>query len=172
MSRWNELKYSFAFNILLPRFCLYVALPFLILVLLPLGFPLLLSVLQSGYVKAVIGVALLLFGVSVAANLSVSRYLRLHQTPDSPYTYEAKYDPDKRSGYFRIQVADKAAFRRLLHDLRRRFGKAISLWLWLDDLLLIPPLLVLSLFALVFMFVPWLVRFLSGLLKRRKPHST
>lgn len=175
MSRWNEMKYSLALNILFPRLCLFVLLPCLILALVPAPptFPWLLLALQPGYVKGVLAVSLLLFGLSVTANLKVSRYLRLHQRESSPYTYAAWYDPSRRSRYFRIQVADKAAFHRLLRDLRREHpGEAIWLWLWLDDLLIAPPLLLLSLFALVFMLVPWLIRFLWGLLRSRKPHPT
>jgi hypothetical protein len=175
MSRWNEIRGSLGFTILFPRFCLFVLLPCLILIVVPAppAFPLILTTLQPGYVKVVLAVSLLFFGLSVAANLSVSRYLRLHQTPSSPYAYEAKCDPSKRSSYFRIQVTDKAAFRRLLRDLSRDHPReAIRRWLLVDDLLFVPPVLVLSLFLLVFMLVPWLVKFLWDLLKGRKLHPT
>jgi len=173
MSRLNEIKYSLGFNILFPRFCLFVLLPCLVLILVPAppAFPLLLTVLQPGYVKIVLAVSLLLFGLDVAANLSVSRYLRLHQTESSPYAYEAKYAPSKRSNYFRIQVVDKMAFRRLLRDLSRDHPReAIRFWLLVDDLLFVPPVLILSLFLLVFLFVPWLVKFLWDLLPGQKRH--
>ncbi len=175
MSRWNELKYSLALNILFPRFCLFVLLPCFILVFVPApsGIPWLVFVLRPGYALGVLIGCLLLFGLEVAANLCISRYLRLHQTENSPYVYKAGWDPGRRSNYFRIHILDKPAFRVLLRDLRREYpGEAIRLWLWLDDLLLVPPLLVISAFLFVFMFVPWLVRLLWVRLKARRPSPT
>lgn len=175
MSRWNELKYSLVLVILFPRFCLFVLLPFSILFVIPSpsAFPWLIAVLQPSYAKAVLACSLLLFGLSVVANLSISRYLRLHQTQSSPYTYETEYDASRRSSYFRIQVSDKTAFRRLLHDIGREHSRElIRLWLLVDDLVFVPPVLVLSLFMVVFMLLPWLVNHLWKWLHTRKPHPT
>lgn len=174
MSRWNEIKYSLGFNILFPRFCLFVGLPCGILVLAPAppAFPLLLLALYPHYVTLVIAAGLLLFGLSVAANLSISRYLRLHQTEASPYVYETQYEIGRYTPYFRIWASDKDAFRILLKDLRRENqGKAIWFWLLLDDLLFMPPIVILALFAAIFMFIPCLAVFLLDKLKHRKPHS-
>ena len=173
--RWDKLKGGFGLNILLPRFCLFVLLPCGILIAAPAppAFPLLLTVLHPGYVGIVLAGSLLVFGLDVAALLGITRYLRVHQTPGSPYAYEAPHDPDRHTRYFRIRVTDKAAFRHLLRGLSRDHPRqAIRFWLLLDDLVFVPPVLLLSLFAAVFLLVPWLVKFLWGRLKGRKWHPT
>ena len=174
MNRWNELKVGLGLNILLPRFCLIVLLPCALLIVVPAPpeFPLLLTVFHPGYVGIVLAASLLLFGLSVAANLSVSRYLRLHQTEGSPYVYAAGYDPTRRSNFFRIRVTDKEAFRRLRRGLSRDHPReAIRFWLLVDDLVFVPPVLLLSLFAVVFLLVPWLVKLLWSRFKGRKLRS-
>lgn len=172
MNRWNEIKCSLGFNILLPRFCLFVGLPCLILVLVPAppAIPPLLVALYPHYVALVITAGLLLFGLSIAANLSISRYLRLHQTGASPYVYETGYDAGRRTSFFRIQAWDTDAFRVLLKNLRRENqGKGIWFWLLLDDLLFVPPIAILALFVAIFMFIPSLAVLLLDKLKHRKP---
>ena len=172
MSRWNEIKYSLGLDILFPRFCLFVGLPCGILVFVPAppAIPWLLVALYPHYVAIVIATGLLLFGLSVAANLSISRYFRLHQTEASPYVYETQYDSGRYTPYFRIWASDKDAFRVLLKDIRRQNqGKAIWFWLLLDDLLFVPPVVLLALFAVIFMFIPSLVVFLLDKFKHRKP---
>lgn len=173
MSRWNELTSGLGLNLLLPRFCLFVLLPAALLIAVPAppAFPLLLTVLHPGYVGVVLAGSLLLFGLDVAALLGISRYLRVHQTPISPYAYEVPHDPGRHTRYFHIWVTDKVAFRRFLRGLSRDHPwEAIRFWLLLDDLVFVPPILLLSLFALVFLFVPWLVKFLWGRFKGRKMH--
>lgn len=166
MSRWNELLWTLGFNILLPRFCLFVLLPGLLVVptaphLPPLpwsyrGLPL-------AWAEGVMAVCLLVFGASVAANLGISRYLRLQETPESPYTYAYWYEANRRSSYFRIQVSDKKAFWHLLGELRRDHPReAIGRWLWVDDAVYAPPILLLSVLPMLFAFVLWLVKFMSG----------
>jgi hypothetical protein len=172
MGRWNEIKYTLGFNILFPRFCLFVFIPCSLLLAgpSPPQFPLLVAVLYPAYAKVVLACSLLLFGLSVAANLSISRYLRRHQTQGSPYTYNADWDDGSRSSYFRIQVTDKEAFRRLLREIQREHPKeAIRFWLLADSLVFVPPVLLLGLFALVFMLLPWLVQYLWERLTKRKP---
>ncbi len=175
MNRWNEIKYTLGFNILFPRFCLFILISCGVLLVVPSppGFPLLLAVLQPLYAKVVIAGSLLLFGLSVVANLSVSRYLRHHQTPDSPYAYHADWDYGKHSNYFCIQVTDKEAFRRLLREISRNHPtEPIRFWLLADDLVMVPPVLLLALFMVVFMLVPWLIKLFWDWLTKRKPHST
>ena len=173
MSRRNELTSGLGLNILLPRFCLFVLLPCGILIAAPAppAFPLLLTVLHPGYAGIVLVGSLLVFGLDVAALLGISRYLRLHQTPGSPYDYEARHDPARHTRYFHIRVTDEAAFRSLRRGLSRGHPwEAIRFWLLLDDLVFVPPVLLLSLFALVFLLVPWLVKSLWGRLIGRKRH--
>ncbi len=173
MARWNEIKYTLGFNILFPRSCLFVFLPCLILIAVPSppGFPLLLAVLQPLYAKVVVAGSLLLFGLSIAANLSVSRYLRRHQSPGSSYVYKTDWDYCKHSNYFRIQIIDKEAFRHLLREISRNHPtEPIRFWLLADDLVLVPPVLLLVLFMVVFMLVPFLLKCLWDWLTRRKPH--
>ena len=172
MNRWNEIKYSLGLDILFPRFCLFVGLPCGILVVVPAppAIPLLLLALYPHYVALVIATGLLLFGLSIAADLSISRYLRLHQTEDSPYVYKTQYASGRYTPYFRIWTSDKDAFRVLLKDIRRENqGKGIWFWLLLDDLLFVPPVVLLAVFAAIFIFIPWLAVFLLGKLKHRKP---
>ena len=174
MSRWNEIKYSLGLDILFPRFCLFVGLPCGILILVPAppAFPLLLLALYPHYVALVIASGLLLFGLSVAGNLSISRYLRLHQTEASPYVYQTQYNIGRYTPYFRIWASDKDTFRTLLKKLRRENpGKAIRFWLLLDDWLFVPPIVILTLFIAIFMLIPSLAVFLLDQLKHRKPHS-
>ena len=173
MNRGNELKSGLGLNILFPRFLLFVLLPCGIFICAPAppAFPLLLTVLHPGYVGIALAASLLLFGLDVAALLGISGYLRLHQTPGSPYAYEARHDPGTHTRYFRIRVADKAAFRRLLRGLSRDYPRgAIRFWLLVDDLVFVPPVLLLSLFAAVFLLVPLLVKFLWGRFRGRKWH--
>lgn len=170
MSRWNEIKYTLGFNILFPRFCLFVFIPCGLLLAgpSPPQFPLLVAVLYPAYAKVVLACSLLLFGLSVAANLSISRYLRRHQVQDSPYAYSADRDYGSRSSYFRIQVTDKIAFRHLLRGIQREHPKeAIRFWLLADSLVFVPLALLLGLFAIVFMLLPWLVMFFWRLLTRK-----
>ena len=172
MARWNEIKYTLGFNILFPRFCLFVFIPCGLLLAgpSPLGFPLLVTVLYPTYAKVVLACSVLLFGLSVAANLSVSRYLRRHQTPRSPYVYTADWDYGSRSSYFRIQIIDKEAFRRLLREISRSHPtEPIRFWLLADSLVLVPPVLLLGLFMVVFMLVPWLIKLFWVWPTRRKP---
>jgi hypothetical protein len=166
---WNEIKYTLVLNILFPSFCLFVGLPCLILIMIPAPAGIVL-VLSPRYVEIVVIGCLLLFGLDVAANLGISRYLRLHQTESSPYTYEAQWDWGRRSSYFRIYIKDKTAFRSLKRRLKQEHrGKAIWFWLWLDDLPMALPLLLIGLFAFVFMFLPWLAKFLWKQHKDHKP---
>ena len=172
MNRWNEIKYTLGFNILFPRFCLFVFLPCLILIAVPSppGFPLLLAMLQPTYAKVVVAGSLLLFGLSVAANLSISRYLKRHQSLESPYVYKADWEYGNRSSYFRIQITDKTAFRRLLRVISRSHPtEPIRFWLLADNLVLVPPVLLLGLFMAVFMLFPWLIKCLWDLVTKRKP---
>ncbi len=87
-----------------------------------------------------------LFLLNVTANLAVSRYLRLHQTAASPYKYSEAYDSFTSKTYFRISVNDNTAFHSLIKSLRKEHkGEAISIWLWLDDLMFVPGVLFLLL---------------------------
>ena len=175
MSRWKEIGYNLGFNILFLHFVLFVVLPGGILICAPAppDLPFLLTILAPNYAKVVLTVCLLLFGLDVASNLSISRYLRLHQTQNSPYAYEAKYEPYKSTRYFRVQVVDKVAFRGLLDDLSRDHPReAIRLWLLVENLVFAPLMLFLALFALVFVLLPWLVTFLWGRFRGRKRHPT
>lgn len=176
MRRWNELLWTLGFNILLPRFFLFVLLPgFLVVPTAPHWPPLPWSYrgLPLAWAEGVIAVCLLVFGVSVAANLGISRYLRLHETPEAPYTYAYWYDwyeQSRRSSYFRIQVSDKKAFWHLLGELRRDHPReAIGRWLWVNEAVYAPPILLLSLLPTAFALVLWLVKFVGGLLTGRKP---
>ncbi len=173
MNRWNEIRYTLGFNILFPRFCLFVLVPCgaLLVVPSPPDFPLLLAVLQPLYAKVVVAGSLLLFGLSVAANLSVSRYLRRHQQAGSSYVYETRYAAGEYTPFFRVQVLDKEAFRHLLREISRNHPtEPIRFWLLADDLVLVPPVLLLGLFMVVFVLVPPLIKLFWNWLTRRKPH--
>ena len=171
MNRWNELKYTLGLNILFPRFCLFVFLPcgLLLAAASPPEFPLSVAVLYPTYAKIVLAGSLLLFGLSVAANLSVSRYLRRHHTQDSPYAYKADWDWGSRSGYFRIQITDKKAFNHMLDEISRDHPKeAIRFWLLMDNILFLSAGIILSLIALVFALLLWLAKYLWNMLTKRK----
>lgn len=159
MKRWNEIKYTLGLNILFPRFCLFVLIPYgLLLAVSP---PAEFSLLQPTYAKAVLASSLLLFGLNVAANLSVSRYLRRHQTEASPYAYKVEWDIGRRSGYFRIQVTDDKAFNRLRDEISRDHPKeAIRFWLLLDNVLVLSAGAVLVLVPLAFLLLTSAVKLL------------
>lgn len=173
MRRWNELLWTLGANILFPRFFLFVLLPGLLVVPTAPHFPPLpwsYRGLPLVWAEGVIAVCMLVFGASVAANLGISRYLRLRETPESPYTYAYWYEQSRRSSYFRIQVSDKEAFWHLLGELRRdRPRKVIGRWLWVDDAVYAPPILLFSLLPMLCVLVLWLVKFGGGLLTGRKP---
>ena len=159
MSRWNELKYTLGLNILFPRLCLIVLMPCgLLLAVSP---PAESSLLQPNDAKVVLASCLLLFGLNVAANLSISRYLRRHQPQASPYVYKAAWDIGKRSGYFRIQVTDNKAFNRRLNEISRdQPQEAIRYWLWLDNVLILSAGAVVMLVPLAFLLMAWPVKLL------------
>ena len=163
MSRWNELKYTLGLNILFPRFCLIVFVPccFLFAASPPGEFLL----LQAPYAKAVLASCLLLFGLNVAANLSISWYLRRHQTQASPYAYKASWDIGRRSSYFRIQVTDSKAFSHALREISRNHSQeAIRYWLLLDNVLVLSAGAVLVLVPLAFLLLASAVKFLWNIL--------
>lgn len=156
MNRGTELVYSLGWNILFPRLCLFVLLPCAFCLGLPPP-PAIPWLLRPGTGIDILAVCLTLFGLSAAANLSTSRYLRLAERPHSPYRYAAEWDWATRSSYFRIQITDKAAFDALLRDRRRQqLGQAF--WLTLDNLLYAPPVLLAILIALVVVGIPLLIR--------------
>ncbi len=172
MSRWNELIYGLGFNILLPRFCLFVLLPCLFFFYYPQP-PASPWLLRPGTGIDLLTICLLYFGLSVAANLSISRYLRLHHTPDAPYHYDAASYVIGSTGYFRIRVTDTIAFRRLERTLKRDHrGQAIWFWLWVDDLVYAPPILLIFLIGLLFLLVPLLITVGWKQLTHRKPSLT
>ena len=167
MSRWNEIKYTLGLNILFPRFCLFVLIPYglLLAVAPPADF----GLLQPNYAKVVLAGSLLLFGLNVAANLSISRYLRRHQTQYSPYVYQAEWDIGRRSSYFRIQVTDEKAFKRLLDETSRDHPKeAIRVWLLLDDILVLAAGAAMVLVPAAFLLLAWPIKFLWDKLTGRK----
>ncbi|MGI4789046.1 MAG: hypothetical protein ACRYFS_09375 [Janthinobacterium lividum] len=171
MVRWNEIKYTLVFNILFPRFFLFILIPcgLLFAASSPPSFPLLVAVLYPTYAKIVLAASLLLFGLSIAANLSISRYLRRHHTQDSPYDYQANWESGSRSSYFRIQIKDKKAFNRMLDEISRNHPKeAIRFWLLLDTVLFMSAGAALALVLLVLM-LPWLAKYLWDKLTARKP---
>lgn len=172
MNRWNEIRYTLGFNILFPRFCLFVLVPCGVLLVIPSppDFPLLLAVLQLLYAKVVVAGSLLLFGLSVAANLSVSQYLRLHQRADSSYIYEPRYAAGKYTPFFRVQVSNKEDFRHLLREISRNHPtEPIRFWLLADRLVLVPPVLLLAAFSAVFILAPLLIKLFWGWLTKQKP---
>ena len=153
MSRWNELMWTLVFDILLARLCLFVLLPGLVLLAV-------LGRSHGVWMAGGLSVCFLVFGVSVAANLSISRYLRFHETPQSPYTYAYWYDAGRSSRYFRIQVSDKEALRRLLRELRRDHPReAVGRWLWVDEAVYAPPILLVLLVSALFGALGVLVQF-------------
>lgn len=108
----------------------------------------------SGWVVTIFG---WLFLLNVYANLTISRYLRLHQSDASPYEYSRAYDSYTNKPYFRITVKDKAAFRSLIKSLKAEHRwKPISVWLAFDDLMLVPGGLFL-LFSLLACGICWLI---------------
>ena len=134
--RAKELTWNLGAQVLLPRLFLYSIVPIAFLGVhqrdpwLINWFP------GSGWLVAFFGG---LFLLNVGANLAVSRYLRLHQSDTSPYKYSKAYDSYTNKPYFRIIVKDKTAFRSLIKSLKAEHkGKAISVWIALDDLMLIP----------------------------------
>ena len=142
MKRWKEIGHSFGFNILFPRVCLYGIVPCLLL--FGPGNIAWIVYWSSAFDLTVLTLFGSLFLLNLVANLAVSRYLRLHQTALSPYEYTPEYDFLKYTPYFRIQIKDRLAFRHLLKSLRSEHkGQIIWLWLWLDDLLLVPAFLIL-----------------------------
>ena len=172
MSRWNELKYTLGLNILFPRFCLFVLIPWGLLFAVPSPpeFTLLVAVLHPLYAKVVLASSLLLFGLNVAANLGISRYLRLHQAQDSPYAYKAEWDCYNRSGYFRIQIGDRTAFNQMLKGISRDHPtEAIRYWLLLDHILFLSAAAALALISLASVLLPWRAKYLWDLVTRRKP---
>ena len=172
MNRWNELKYTLGLNILFPRFCLFIMIPCGLLLAgpSPPGFPLLVAVLYPTYAKVVLASSLLLFGLSIAANLSVSRYLRRHHTQDSSYAYNAKWDWGSHSGYFRIQVTDKKAFNHMLDEISRDHPtEPIRFWLLMNTILFVSAGVAIALIPLAIMLLPWLAKYLWDKLIRSKP---
>ncbi len=156
MSRANELLWNLGFNILLPRFFLFVLLPGLVVAGTAPQWP------PLAWAVGVMAVCLLVFGMSVAAILNISRYLRMHETPESPYTYAYWYVSSSPNSYFRIQVSDKEAFRRLLRELRRDHPReAIGRWLWVDEAVYAPPILLMLLLPILCALVLWLVKGLT-----------
>jgi hypothetical protein len=152
--RGKELAGNFGLEILLPRVFLYSLVPLFFLLVHsrdPWSFY---WFRGSGWLVAFFGGLLLL---NVGANLAVSRYLRLHQSEDSPYKYSRTYNLYTNNPYFRIVVKDNAAFRSLIKSLQAEHkGEAISVWLRLDDLMLIPGWLFLT-FGLLACGVCWLI---------------
>ena len=152
--RAKELTWNLGAEILLPRFFLYSVVPVIFLSIHSHDpwsidwFP------GSGWLVAVfVG----LFLMNVYANFAVSRYLRLHQSDDSPYEYSDTYNSYASTPYFRIRVKDKATFRSLIKSLKAEHkGEAISVWLTLDDLMLIPGALFLVL-GLLLCGASWLM---------------
>lgn len=154
VERIKELGWNLGFQVMLVPFFLYS--------IVPLTF---LSVHQrdpwsinwlpgSGWLVAIFGG---LFLLNVYANLTIGRYLRMHQSDASSYEYSQAYDSYTNKPYFRITVKDKAAFRSLIKSLKAEHkGKAISIWLTLDDLMLVPGGLFL-LFGLLACGVCWLI---------------
>ena len=164
MGRWNELMWTLVFDILLGRLCLFVLLPGLVLLAVLGGF-------HGAWMAGGLTICFLVFGVSIAANLNISRYLRLHETPQSPYTYAYWYDASRRSSYFRIQVSDKEAFRRLRRELRQDHPReAIGRWLGIDEALYTPPILLISLLPMLAVALVMLIKFAGRWLLGRKPH--
>ncbi len=149
MERWKELSHSCGFNILFPRVCLYGIVPCLLL--FGPGNIAWIAYWSSAFDLTILTLFGSLFLLNVAANLAVSRYLRLHQTALSPYEYVWEYDFFKYTPYFRIQIKDRLAFHRLLESLRNEHkGQMIWLWLWLDDLFLVPA------FLMFLVWLPWM----------------
>ncbi len=101
--RGNELKWNLGVQVLLPRFFLYSLVPLTLLIAHSRDawsfywFP------GFGWVAALF---FYLFLLNVGANLTVSRYLRLHQSGASPYDYSNSYDSFANKPYFRISVRD------------------------------------------------------------------
>ena len=173
MSRWKELIWTLGANILFPRFCLFVLLPVLFVVPTSLPLPWSYRGLPPVWAGVVVAGSFLVFGVSVAANLGISRCLRRHEMPDSPYKYACWYEASRRSSYFRIQVFDLKAFRHLLQELRRDHPcEAIGWWLCVDDFIYTPPVLLLLVPMLLFLLVLWLAKLLRDKLWPSKPHPT
>ncbi len=159
MKRWNEIKYTLVLNILFPRFCLFVLLPCGLLLAVSPGAEF--SQFQPAYAKIVLAISLLLFGLDISANLSISRYLRRHQTKDSPYIYKAAWDIARRSGYFRVQVTDSKAFSRLLNEISRNHPQeAIRFWLLLDNVLVLSAGAIVMFVPAAFLLLAWPVEFL------------
>ena len=152
--RAKEMTWNLGAQVLLPRLFLYSIVPLVFLLVHSCDpwsiywFP------GSGWLVAVFSG---LFLLNVSANLAVSRYLRLRQSDDSPYKYSKAYDSYTNKPYFRIIVKDKTAFDSLIKSVRAEHkGKAISIWIALDDLMLIPGGLFL-LFGLLACGVCWLI---------------
>lgn len=164
MSRRNELFWNMGFNVLMPRFCLFVLLPGLVAAATAPHWP------PLAWAEGMIVGCLLVFGVSVAANLGISRYLRIHETPESPYTYAYWYVSSRRNSYFRIQVSDKKAFWRLLRELRRDHPReAVGQWLSVEEVLYTPPILLVSLLPLLLTALVMLGKFVGSKLTKGKP---
>ncbi len=152
--RAKELGWNLGIQVMLPRLFLYSFVPLTLLLIHSrdpwsfLWFP------GCGWVVALF---FCLFLLNVGADLAVSRYLRLHETDTSPYKYSEAYDSFTNKPYFRISVSDNRAFRSLIKSLRAEHkGEAISRWLLLDDLMLVPGFLFL-LFGLLGCGASWLV---------------
>ncbi len=150
----KELIWNFSFQVALPRLFLYSLVPLILLGTHSSDgrsfhwFP------GFGWIAALLGS---LFLLNVVSNLAVSRYLRLHQTDTSPYKYSESYDSFTKKPYFRISVRDNTAFRSMIKSLQAEHkGEAISLWLRLDDLWLVPGTLFLLL-GLLLCSASWLV---------------
>lgn len=101
----------------------------------------------------VVAASVALFALSVGSNLAISRYLRRHQTSASPYQYQADYLGPRITDYFGIHVTDRTEFSADVKSLRaQRPVKLLQMWLFFDNLWMLPAalMLVLGLALMVF----------------------
>lgn len=156
MKRLQELCWNFGFQIVFPRLCLVGIMP--VMILLGPGSIAWLALWPPWFDRLVLFGSVLMFTLSVASNLAISRFLHLSQTELSPYEYKKTYIGTNTRDYFRIQVTDRAAFGALQKSLLSQHPRApIALWLRIDNLWLLAAIPLLA-FGLVLWGIPWLLR--------------